>query len=116
MLALFGSEFLCGAGDDYRPCFSLVLQSFDQFREKFDLVFVEDLPMCSKLWESLIDPALAKTGYTAVMSSSIVQKIYQVWLPATFEEYLASLKAKATQPAAQLEVGCIASFPAGLSW
>ena len=89
LLKLFGDDVVYSADADMAECCSLIFKSMGF--QSFDLVYFEALDMQSRLWQYCASANGKPSGMSFARPASAREKSFQIELPPTFAEYLATL-------------------------
>jgi hypothetical protein len=91
MLKVFGGEFVVAADADATCCFQIVFEYLWSRRAKFGLIYLENLPTTTSLWEFCYSELVRDTCFRPFLASSQIDTDHQIQFPPTHEDFLSTL-------------------------
>jgi hypothetical protein len=97
MMKVFGGQFLRRESEDARKCFDAVFAELWKERGQFGLIHFSVLLQGGDLWSYLTEGSSRGRRFRLIRASAQGEKVHQIRLPATHDQYMASLGPKTRQ-------------------
>ena len=91
MLKTFGGQFVVAADADAASCFQIVFDRLWSRRADFGLIFLENVPVTSSLWEYAQTASNRDVRFRFFLASSSIDSDRKIVFPSTHDEFLSSL-------------------------